>query len=106
MAEMTRCLSETVRLSHVRLIANGRVRCVHVARRKDASMQLSVGSSSGDYGESTCLQVSRQNCHLNHILSTCLIDDPVDSSSTRSKHDNPRALIQRIVFSHVSCNSK
>ena len=56
----------------------------------------SVGSSSGGLGESTCHQVSRQNLHLNHNLSTYLIDDPVDFVSTASMRDNPRALIQRI----------
>ena len=96
-------LIEMVRLSRVRSIGDEASGCIHVNRVKrcvDSLRPLDLHQCVKS--ESTCCEVISQKLHLNPIYNTCLIDDPVDSASTRSKRNNPRALIQHIVFSHVT----
>ena len=55
-------------------------------------IRSSVGSLSGDQGESTRRSVIHRGVHLNRDLSTCVDGDLVDFASTASMCDNPRAF--------------
>ena len=62
-------VDESMRLSHVRLIADGALRCIHVARERGRRRFISsIGSSSDDRDNSMCpsgaLNLNRYNSEM------------------------------------------